>query len=348
MDDDVIFVEAGSDWVALPATLSGSEGDLQTLITEHPELLGGAQMTPDNPRRFLLVAREIGIPDREAGPGRWSLDHLFVDQDAVPTFVEVKRAADPRIRRAVVGQMLDYAANGTKYWPVADVEAAFSATHSEPLDALTALCGEEAVPGFWEAVGRNLADGRIRLVFLADRIPHELRRIVEWLNEQTTNTEVLAVEIAHYGLPGRRALVPRVIGATAAAAETKRQGYGAGFEALLAAAPREVQEVYARFESWADELGVVRMNTNKARKYLAKDGIGLFLLYPDWKSIEVWIGAHRDTSEEIADRLNRALAAFTGHQPSPISPYVKCDLVLRQWDRWQDEILTPFTEGFSA
>jgi hypothetical protein len=33
------------------------------------------------------------------------------DQNAVPTLVEVKRSSDTRIRREVVGQMLDYAAN---------------------------------------------------------------------------------------------------------------------------------------------------------------------------------------------------------------------------------------------
>jgi hypothetical protein len=40
----------------------------------------------------------------------------FVDQDAVPTFVEVKRSSDTRLRREVVGQMLDYAANASAHW----------------------------------------------------------------------------------------------------------------------------------------------------------------------------------------------------------------------------------------
>lgn len=36
------------------------------------------------------------------------MDHLFVDQDAIPTLVEVKRSSDTRIRREVVGQLLEY------------------------------------------------------------------------------------------------------------------------------------------------------------------------------------------------------------------------------------------------
>jgi hypothetical protein len=38
-----------------------------------------------------------------------------LDQDAIPAIVEVKRSTDTRIRREVVGQMLDYAANSVVY-----------------------------------------------------------------------------------------------------------------------------------------------------------------------------------------------------------------------------------------
>ena len=44
----------------------------------------------------------FGIPGNEDGAGRWSVDHLFLDQDAIPTLVEVKRSTDTRIRREVV------------------------------------------------------------------------------------------------------------------------------------------------------------------------------------------------------------------------------------------------------
>jgi hypothetical protein len=58
---------------------------------------------------------------------RWSVDHLFLDQDAIPTIVEVKRSSDTRIRREVVGQMLDYAANAVVYWAVEAIRAEFEA-----------------------------------------------------------------------------------------------------------------------------------------------------------------------------------------------------------------------------
>ena len=40
---------------------------------------------------------------------RWSLDHLFVSRTGIPVLIEVKRASDTRLRREVVGQLLDYA-----------------------------------------------------------------------------------------------------------------------------------------------------------------------------------------------------------------------------------------------
>jgi hypothetical protein len=72
----------------------------------------GELVDPQRPRRWLLVTREAGIAlPGGAGGSRWSLDHLFLDQDGIPTLVEVKRASDPRGRREVVAQMLDYAAS---------------------------------------------------------------------------------------------------------------------------------------------------------------------------------------------------------------------------------------------
>ena len=45
-------------------------------------------MNAAEPRRWLLVAREAGLPGEEGGGDRWSVDHLFLDQDAIPTVVE--------------------------------------------------------------------------------------------------------------------------------------------------------------------------------------------------------------------------------------------------------------------
>jgi hypothetical protein len=60
------------------------------------------------------------------------------------------------------------------------------------------------------------------MVFVADRIPRELARIVEFLNEQMRPAEVMAIEIDQFEAgDGRRILVPRLIGATERANASK-------------------------------------------------------------------------------------------------------------------------------
>jgi hypothetical protein len=199
---------------------------LQTLLADHPDLLAGEQIDSDEPRRWLLVTREMAVPGEQGGASRWSLDHLFLDQDAVPTLVEVKRSSDTRIRREVMGQMLDYAANAVVYWPVEEIQAKFEARCERegvgPNTELVNLLGaDHDADGFWKQVKTNLQAGRIRMVFIADEIPSELRRIVEFLNGQMDPAEVLAVEIKQFVGEGVKTLVPRVIGQTEAARQKK-------------------------------------------------------------------------------------------------------------------------------
>lgn len=198
-----------------------NEGIFQRMLADYPSLLPGDQFNQESPRRWLLISREAGIPCEEAGGNRWSVDHLFFDQDAIPTLVEVKRSSDTRIRREVVGQVLEYAANAVNYWPIETIRAKFEAhceaqsknPEQELAEFLGGLDGEE----FWEKARTNLLAGRVRLVFVADVIGKELKRIVEFLNEQMNPAEVLAVEIRQFVGAGIQTLVPRVIGLTAQA-----------------------------------------------------------------------------------------------------------------------------------
>jgi hypothetical protein len=76
---------------------------------------------------------------------------------------------------------------------------------------------------FWEHVRVNMSVGRMRLIFAADAIPAELRRVVEFMNEQMSPTEVLALEVKQYVEDGGRqqTLVTSVFGWTAAAQRRK-------------------------------------------------------------------------------------------------------------------------------
>jgi hypothetical protein len=221
-----LFPEGGG-LVPMAEAPYDAEDVLQQLLADYPALLTGDRNDGEE-KRWLLVCRESGVPDEMAGAARWSLDHLFLDESGVPTLVEVKRSTDTRIRREVVGQMLDYAANAVVYWPLEKIRAEFEATHRNaeggPDAVLSAhLATDGGDPeAFWQQVRTNLQAGRIRMMFVADVIPPELARIVEFLNTQMDPAEVLALEARQHVGEGARTLLVHTIGQTEAAVQRKR------------------------------------------------------------------------------------------------------------------------------
>lgn len=263
MSGAIFLIDAAEQLVQLREQAYDSEDLLQRLLATHPDLLAGEQMDRDEPRRWLLVQREAGVPGESGGGNRWSVDHLFLDQDGIPTLVEVKRSTDTRLRREVVGQLLDYAANAAVHWPAGHLRSTFEsrcqASGTDPEDALREFLGPEADPEqFWDRVSTNLAAGKLRLLFVADEIPPELRTIVEFLNRQMSPAEVLAVEIRQFTGQGLRTLVPTVHGQipkpSARAQETRsrpRWDEPSFFERLAEERPQAEVEVARAILEWA-------------------------------------------------------------------------------------------------
>jgi hypothetical protein len=316
-----------------------AEDRLQTLLADHPDLLAGEQIDSATPRRWFHIQREIGIPAAEGGADRWALDHVFLDQDAVPTFVEVKRSSDTRIRREVVGQMLDYAANATRYWPVDLIReqfaAACAARNEDPSLALNEWLGPEAdVEQFWEMARRNFREGRVRLLFVADVIPPELRSIVEFLNRQMSPAEVLAVEIRQYvgGSLERplRTLVPRVIGQTEAAKQAKGAEPSAPPVAseseLLARWPEETRSVArAILEAGRAQGYEVRVHTTRLKYQcfrLVVPSVGAVPFTLDRQHLWVSLGRHLSQLREpsVNHEVRQRLSAFAPGLPQVSDP----------------------------
>jgi hypothetical protein len=228
MSGGIFLIQSDNSLVEMKEQPYDTEAVLQELLAKYPNLLAGDQMDEAVPRRWLLISREMGVPSEEEGSDCWSVDHLFVDQDAIPTLIEVKRSSDTRIRREVVGQMLDYTANAVVYLPVETIRARFEedcrqrGVNSEK--EIEDLRGPEAAgEDFWELIKTNLRAGRIRMVFVADLIPPQLRCIVEFLSRQMDPAQVFAVEIKQFVGKGLKTLVPRLIGQTVEA-ERKKGG----------------------------------------------------------------------------------------------------------------------------
>jgi len=312
--DGLFHIDAAGSLTAMTQSPYSAEDVLQALLERHPDLLAGGQVTPDDPRRWALIGREQGVPDREASASRWSIDHLFVDQDAVPTLVEVKRSTDTRIRREVVGQLLDYAANGVRYWPLSDLRASFEATQRrlgrEPLDVMSELCADNltTIDDFFDRLGDNLRAGRIRMMFVADLIPEELKRITEFLNEQMSPAEVLAVEVKQYTSDGQAGtvLVPTVYGRTATASLKQGSRPRPPRDELLASSAPATLELLELARDFAVESGLTVVDTPSSAllKTSNKGSVANIYLAP-WDTIDIPLQPLRDRGwdDEAAQAL---------------------------------------------
>jgi hypothetical protein len=237
MTGGIYLIQDDERLVEMTEQAYNSEALLQKLLVDYPSLLAGDRIDSTTPRRWLLIKPEMEVPSEEDGYGRWFVDHLFLDQDGIPTIVEVKRSCDTRIRREVVGQMLDYASHAVVYWSIEKIITQFEANCQirglEPNTLLSHFLVPDRptlfdlieddiqISNFWQRVKDNLQTGKIRLVFVADKIPSELQQIIEFLNRQMNPAEVIGVEIKKFEGQNLKVLIPRVIGQTTAARDKK-------------------------------------------------------------------------------------------------------------------------------
>jgi len=312
---------------------------LQALIAQHPEILADEEAGHG---RLLLVRREAAVSDDEDAGGRWSLDHLYVDGEGVPTLVEVKRSSDTRGRREVVAQMLDYAANAKASFS-ADRMAAWldddaRARGTTAAEALSDRLGVEDPDAYWASVATNLEAERLRLIFVSDVIAPELRRIIEFLNGQMASTEVLAIEVKQYvdDTGQHQTIVPRVIGNTESARRVKRSRSRTGkFDrpSLLAAlteVDRDAADAAGAILDWADEQPQLRLRWTRAGNIGPEASDPVLLLWPNGMlNLRVETLRHLDAAWDDDERVEQLLrrpeaidgVTFTGNRRRwPVTP----------------------------
>ncbi len=338
---DIVFHRSGQKLTELTPKSYDSEEVLQRLITEFPEILsspGGGSA------RWTLVAREAGVPDQGKGSDRWSVDALFVDEEAVPTFVEVKRSSDTRIRREVVGQMLDYASNAVRYWPEDRLRQAFTETHKDDaIDALRTLLGPgDDIDDFWSRVQANLRSGRIRMVFVADEIPLELQTIIEFLNDQMARAEVLAIEVRQFVGDDVQVLVPQALGMTANQIKEKTATYNE----LLAQALPETRVAADRLLELARTMELTVSTTKTALKLSLPEGGSLMLLYPQWNMLDLYMGVLRDRGfEDEVRHLDSILENLLGKEPPKRHPGIPTGTLISRWEEFEKKFLPTYLDA---
>lgn len=228
MSGGIYLIQGDDRLVAMNERPYDSEALLQELLDKYPNLLGFDRLDDSGEQDWLIVKRTGSVPTEDIRIERWSLNRLFLDRKGIPTLVEVQPDEEDDIRKETIGQMLDYAANAAVYWPVESILEQFEINcrrqNRDPEQVFEDFLGAGADEReFWQGVKTNLQAGKIRLIFVADRIPPEVQRVVEFLNKQMDPAEVFAVEIKQYISPenGMKTLVSRAIGQTVEARQKK-------------------------------------------------------------------------------------------------------------------------------
>ena len=237
--------------------------ELQLVLEKNLNLLPGDQINPDDPCRWLQIAREMPVPDPNTAINRWNVDFFLSDQNAIPTFIECKRFNDTRSRREAIGQMFEYAANGHQYWDREVMRELAQTTAKNQNNQLEELLlqlipnKETSIDEYFEQVENNLREGQIRLIFYLEEAPRELKSIVDFLNKQMERTEVLLVEAIQNRFEGMTTVTPTLFGYTEEARLVKRK------TVTIASGGRKQWDYDSFIDDAVEKLSTTRVNSIK-------------------------------------------------------------------------------------
>ena len=177
----ILDCEGGPELIRrVPRGEARREHALRDLIYEHPDALPLHDFDPGYGRVFAL-AREFNIP------GVGYVDGLLADERGRLIVVECKLWRNPQARREVVGQILDYARELSRF-SYEDLQRqiaiATKGLGNVFYDMARAAGGEIDEAAFVDRVSRDLAGGRLLLLVVGDGIAEGTRRIGEYLQGQ--------------------------------------------------------------------------------------------------------------------------------------------------------------------
>jgi hypothetical protein len=268
----------GAEWRLLSPSDFPDEAALHRLVEDAPYTLPLA----GNPR-LVIVGREVLLGGNYA-------DLIALEPSGRLAVIEIKLARNAEARRAVIAQVLTYAA----YLRGIDTDSLErdvlgAHLHKRGYESLAhaAVSNDQEGsfdPGsFAEDLAASLAEGRFRLVLVLDDAPDELIRLVGYLNAVADKLLIDLVTVAAYTIGDSRVIVPQRVDPErgeptprvemAPPARPAPSGrYVAGgedFAASIEGAPVDQRPLLRRLTEWALNLeseGLVRLGRAMGRK----------------------------------------------------------------------------------
>lgn len=204
----------GQPLKALSLGLDGhglDEASIQEIVQANPDCLPIKEIDP----LFLgpiPICTELGTP---AGP----IDNFMITASGLPILIECKLWKNPQSRREVVGQILDYAKELSR-WSSADLQREVSKRLGKSGNVMLELVREAGndvdEAEFNDSLTLNLRRGRFLLLIIGDGIREGVETIAEYLQAHAGLHFTLGlVEMAIYAMPsGEKLIVPRILART--------------------------------------------------------------------------------------------------------------------------------------
>jgi hypothetical protein len=259
-----IWRRQDDEWQPLLPSAFPSEATLHDLVEETPAMLplsGDPTLT--------VLGREVRL-------GANSADLIAVESDGRLVVVEIKLGRNAEARRAVVAQVLTYAAHLSDMTArdLDDTLRSHLATRGHPSVAgaarATDQSGEFDEQDFLAGLEESLRGGSFRLVLVLDEAPSELVRLVGYLESIAPTVAIDLITVSAYDVGGEQIMVPQRVdpdhsedvGARPAAggARTAAKARGNsvdgsdGFEQAIERSDASQQPLLRRLLDWARGL----------------------------------------------------------------------------------------------
>lgn len=188
-----------------------SEAALQDFVHKNPQCLPIAEIDP-------IYAGPVPLC-REMRTNAGAIDNVMITPSGLPVLIECKLWRNPEGRREVVGQILDYAKELSR-WTASDLQrevARHVKGEGNPILALLREAGHAVDEiAFNDALTHNLKRGRFLLLIIGDGIREGVEAIAEYLQAHAgLHFSLGLVEMPIYDADGGlRLVVPRVLART--------------------------------------------------------------------------------------------------------------------------------------
>lgn len=352
-----IWRNDGSGWHLLASSGFPAEAALHTLVEEAPHILPLAG-TPS----LVIVGREVQL-------GNGYADLIAVEPSGRLAVIEVKLAKNSEARRAVVAQVLTYAAY-LRGMEVDTLEQVVLGSHLQKrgYDSLAQAISSNDQQGafdpaaFSQGLAESLSRGRFRLVFVLDAAPPELARLVGYLEAITDGLLIDLITVTAYDVNGSQILVPQRIedepqNGESPALPPTTASHGllvegpADFIASIEQAPAQAQQLLRHLCDWAISLEhekLVKLSTYHGKNTitllprLLVENVGLVTIYnfngarlQFWRSVFERRAPH---SLAVIERIIAPTPVGNGNWTSAISD----DLLAALTDAYREASSSPY------